>query len=119
MLISVHDQGAGISDDQLGRLFRRYSRGRERRGEGLGLGLYLSREFVARHGGEIWAESREGQGSTFYVTLPLSPASHNGSEPYFSKSSIVFTSSQQPAIACGSKVLNRLSLFTFRAARGM
>jgi two-component system phosphate regulon sensor histidine kinase PhoR len=81
VLISVHDQGAGISDDQLGRLFRRYSRGRERRGEGLGLGLYLSREFVARHGGEIWAESREGQGSTFYVTLPLSPAAHNGTEP--------------------------------------
>ena len=70
-LVSVHDRGLGISDDQLNRLFRRYARGRERRGEGLGLGLYLSREFVARHGGEIWAESREGQGSTFYFTLPL------------------------------------------------
>ena len=42
-----------------------------RRGEGLGLGLYLSREFVARHGGQIWAESREGQGSAFFFTLPL------------------------------------------------
>jgi two-component system phosphate regulon sensor histidine kinase PhoR len=71
VLVSVEDQGAGISDDQLGRLFKRYARGRERRGEGLGLGLYLSREFVARHGGQIWAESREGQGSTFFFTLPL------------------------------------------------
>ena len=78
--ISVQDQGAGISDDQLSRLFRRYARGRERRGEGLGLGLYLSREFVARHGGEIWAESREGQGSTFYFTLPLECETQNGTE---------------------------------------
>jgi two-component system phosphate regulon sensor histidine kinase PhoR len=79
-LISVQDEGSGISDDQLSRLFRRYSRGRERRGEGLGLGLYLSREFVARHGGEIWAESREGQGSSFYFTLPLECETQNGTE---------------------------------------
>jgi two-component system phosphate regulon sensor histidine kinase PhoR len=79
-LIAVHDQGAGISEEQLGRLFKRYARGRDRRGEGLGLGLYLSREFVARHGGDIWAESREGQGSTFYVTLPLDNEHSNGIE---------------------------------------
>jgi two-component system, OmpR family, phosphate regulon sensor histidine kinase PhoR len=79
-LIAVHDQGAGISEEQLGRLFKRYARGRERRGEGLGLGLYLSREFVARHGGDIWAESREGQGSTFYVALPLENEHTNGVE---------------------------------------
>jgi two-component system phosphate regulon sensor histidine kinase PhoR len=70
-VILVQDQGSGISDEQLARLFNRYSRGRERRGEGLGLGLYLSREFVTRHGGNIWVESREGHGSTFYVTLSL------------------------------------------------
>jgi two-component system, OmpR family, phosphate regulon sensor histidine kinase PhoR len=79
-LIAVQDQGAGISEEQLGRLFKRYARGRERRGEGLGLGLYLSREFVARHGGDIWAESREGQGSTFYVALPLENEHTNGVE---------------------------------------
>jgi two-component system phosphate regulon sensor histidine kinase PhoR len=76
-VISVRDRGAGISDEQSARLFKRYARGRERRGEGLGLGLYLSREFVARHGGEIWVESREGQGSTFYVTLPLDPSTNS------------------------------------------
>ncbi len=70
-LIGVEDQGAGISEEQQARLFKRFSRGRERRGEGLGLGLYLSREFVLRHDGAIWAESRPGQGSTFYVALPL------------------------------------------------
>jgi two-component system phosphate regulon sensor histidine kinase PhoR len=77
-LISVHDQGAGISDEQLGRLFKRYARGRERRAEGLGLGLYLSREFVTLHGGDIWAESRDGQGSIFYFTLPLESKHSNG-----------------------------------------
>jgi two-component system phosphate regulon sensor histidine kinase PhoR len=70
-LIAVRDQGGGVSEEQFSRLFKRYARGRERRGEGLGLGLYLSREFVARHGGDIWAESREGHGSTFYFALPL------------------------------------------------
>jgi two-component system phosphate regulon sensor histidine kinase PhoR len=79
-LIAVHDQGSGISEEQFGRLFQRYARGRDRKGEGLGLGLYLSREFVARHGGEIWAESREGQGSTFYVALPLENEHSNGVE---------------------------------------
>lgn len=79
-LIAVHDQGGGISEEQFGRLFKRYARGQERRGEGLGLGLYLSREFVARHGGDIWAESREGQGSTFYVALPLEHEHSNGEE---------------------------------------
>jgi two-component system, OmpR family, phosphate regulon sensor histidine kinase PhoR len=79
-LIAVRDQGGGISEEQFGRLFQRYARGRERRGEGLGLGLYLSREFVARHGGDIWAESREGQGSTFYVALPLENEHSNGVE---------------------------------------
>jgi two-component system phosphate regulon sensor histidine kinase PhoR len=80
VLISVYDQGAGISEEQMGRLFKRYARGRERRGEGLGLGLYLSHEFVARHGGDLWAESREGDGSTFYFTLPLESEHTNGVE---------------------------------------
>jgi len=70
-VICVQDQGAGISPEQAAELFKRYARGQERRGEGLGLGLYLSREFVNRHGGIIWIESLEGQGSTFYVALPL------------------------------------------------
>lgn len=70
-VICVQDQGAGISEEQMARLFKRYSRGSERRGEGLGLGLYLCWEFVTRHRGHIWVESRENQGSMFYVTLPL------------------------------------------------
>jgi two-component system phosphate regulon sensor histidine kinase PhoR len=70
-VVGVRDQGAGISAEQAGQLFKRYARGQERRGEGLGLGLYLSREFVTRHGGAIWVESQPGHGSAFYVALPL------------------------------------------------
>lgn len=70
-LISVRDQGMGMSDETRQRLFRRYARGGQRAGEGLGLGLYLSYELVSRHDGAIWAESVEGRGSTFFVALPL------------------------------------------------
>ncbi|MBC8163312.1 MAG: GAF domain-containing protein [Roseiflexaceae bacterium] len=72
-LIAVDDQGTGISEEQRATMFRRFARGRERRGEGLGLGLYLSRAFVQRHGGAIWLESQVGSGSTFYVALLLTP----------------------------------------------
>jgi two-component system, OmpR family, phosphate regulon sensor histidine kinase PhoR len=78
-VIQVRDQGAGISAEQAARLFKRYARGQERHGEGLGLGLYLSREFVTRHGGEIWVESQDSQGSAFYVALPLEQSA--GDEP--------------------------------------
>jgi two-component system, OmpR family, phosphate regulon sensor histidine kinase PhoR len=70
-MFAIADQGAGMSSEQIARLFRRYARGGQRAGEGLGLGLYLSREFIARHQGEIWAESYEGRGSTFLVALPV------------------------------------------------
>ncbi|MCS7290964.1 MAG: GAF domain-containing protein [Roseiflexus sp.] len=79
-LITVRDYGIGMSEETMQRLFRRYARGRQRTGEGLGLGLYLSYELVVRHGGTIWAESVEGRGSTFYVALPLEgPPQANGS----------------------------------------
>lgn len=71
VLISVSDQGPGIPASEQERVFQRYYRSPGRRGEGLGLGLYLSREIVQLHGGQIWIESREGQGSTFMVLLPV------------------------------------------------
>ena len=39
----------------------------------MGLGLYISKEIVERHGGRIWAESRQGEGSTCFVSLPREP----------------------------------------------
>ncbi|MBC8077355.1 MAG: HAMP domain-containing histidine kinase, partial [Chloroflexales bacterium] len=73
-LVAVTDQGSGIPEEQRAKLFQRYYRGSSRRTEGLGLGLYLSREFVQLHAGQIWVESQEGQGSTFYFTLPIGDA---------------------------------------------
>ncbi|MFV9505858.1 MAG: ATP-binding protein [Oscillochloridaceae bacterium umkhey_bin13] len=76
-VVSVTDEGTGIPPEQQARLFQRYYRARSRRAEGLGLGLYLSRQFVEMHGGRIWVESIEGAGSTFAFALPISddPAS--------------------------------------------
>lgn len=70
-LVCVSDQGGGIQPEQQTRLFERFYRVKDRRAEGLGLGLYLSRQFVVMHGGHIWVESVEGVGSTFCFTLPL------------------------------------------------
>ena len=72
-LIWVKDQGIGIAASELLRIFERFHRASnlDRSISGLGIGLYLARELVERHGGRIWVESSEGQGSTFYVRLPL------------------------------------------------
>jgi two-component system phosphate regulon sensor histidine kinase PhoR len=69
---SVSDNGAGIPTDDLERIFERfYKADRARSGGGTGLGLSIARHLVEAHGGKIWAESREGQGSTFYFTIPI------------------------------------------------
>ena len=69
---SVSDTGAGIPAEDLERIFERfYKADRARSGGGTGLGLSISRHLVEAHGGRIWAESTEGQGSTFYFTIPI------------------------------------------------
>lgn len=73
--VSVSDQGEGIPEGDLARLFDAFFRGaaaRKRTSGGAGLGLYLSKQIVAAHGGEIWAESTAGAGSTFSFTVPPS-----------------------------------------------
>ena len=72
--LAVHDQGIGIPASQHTRIFSRFFRADNARAigiEGTGLGLYLCRELIHLHDGRIWFESVEGQGSTFYVSLPL------------------------------------------------
>jgi two-component system phosphate regulon sensor histidine kinase PhoR len=69
---SVHDTGVGIPAEDLERIFERfYKADRARSGGGTGLGLSISRHLVEAHGGRIWAESTEGDGSTFYFTIPV------------------------------------------------
>lgn len=72
--LAVTDRGIGIPSEELPRLFQRFFRARNApvtQYGGFGLDLYISRHIVALHGGRIWAESRLGEGSTFFVTLPL------------------------------------------------
>jgi PAS domain S-box-containing protein len=72
IIVSVRDAGMGIPKEYLDKVFDRFFRV-ESGGKipGLGIGLYISAEIVRRHGGRIWAESEEGQGSVFSFSLPV------------------------------------------------
>ncbi len=72
-IVTVADQGVGIPRDAQSRLFERFFRAPGTKGKinGMGLGLYITREIIQRHGGYMWLESEEGYGSTFGVALPL------------------------------------------------
>ena len=73
VVLSVRDRGLGIPRQDLEKIFGLFYRSEDRASRdigGMGLGLYISKEIVARHGGRIWAESEPGKGSTFYVALP-------------------------------------------------
>jgi hypothetical protein len=73
--IAVADRGNGIPAEDLPDLFARFYRVKsERKGQGIGLGLYITKLLVEAHGGQIWADSEVGQGSTFRFTLPPAPA---------------------------------------------
>lgn len=76
VLISVSDQGVGIPEEHLPKVFDRFHRvdNRDTREVGgTGIGLFLVKHLVEAHGGEIWVESEIGKGSTFNFTLPLNP----------------------------------------------
>ena len=69
--IDVKDNGIGIRDEELGKIFGRFYRGTEvREEEGIGIGLFLSREIVSCEGGYIRVKSEVGKGSIFSVFLP-------------------------------------------------
>jgi signal transduction histidine kinase len=70
-VLEVADHGPGIAADELPRVFERFYRGRGAAGAGAGLGLALAREAVERHGGSLRAQSTPGEGSTFWITIPL------------------------------------------------
>lgn len=73
-IFSIKDFGMGISAADLPKLFERFYRVENQKTAtvaGFGIGLYLSSEIIARHGGKIWAESDFGKSSTFYFSIPL------------------------------------------------
>jgi PAS domain S-box-containing protein len=76
VLFQIHDQGRGIPADKLEAIFSRFQQvdaSDSRAKGGTGLGLAICRSIINQHGGEIWAESTVGVGSTFSFTLPLPP----------------------------------------------
>lgn len=76
VIISIADQGLGIPRADIPHVFDRFYRvdkARSRAQGGTGLGLAISKEVIQSLGGKIWVESREGHGSTFYISLPYEP----------------------------------------------
>jgi signal transduction histidine kinase/DNA-binding response OmpR family regulator len=72
--IAVADAGCGISADSLPKIFDRLYQSPntlESSRKGLGLGLYICKHLVELHGGRIWAESQEGEGTTIFFTVPV------------------------------------------------
>jgi PAS domain S-box-containing protein len=80
--VAVTDFGIGIPKDYLNRVFDRFYRvdGITHQFQGLGIGLYIANEIIRRHKGNVWAESEEGKGSTFYFTVPVKSASSTDAE---------------------------------------
>ncbi|HEY6542307.1 MAG TPA: ATP-binding protein, partial [Ktedonobacteraceae bacterium] len=73
-VFSIKDQGRGLSTEEQSHIFDRYyrlSHDEKSNVEGLGLGLYIAQQITTRFGGRLWVESKPGDGSVFFVALPL------------------------------------------------
>ena len=75
VLVSIADTGAGMAEEEIAKMFKSFSRGaagNEFFTEGMGLGLYIARQFTEMQKSKIWAESPgKGKGSTFFIELPI------------------------------------------------
>ena len=74
LIVSIKDNGKGISNSELGQLFAPFYRTKKsisKKIEGTGLGLTISKEIVESHEGKMWVKSKFGKGSTFFFSIPL------------------------------------------------
>lgn len=74
VMVSVRDSGFGIKQEDMGRLFKKFSRLEQPRGQkikGTGLGLYICKAMIEAQGGAVWVESEPGRGTTFTYTVPV------------------------------------------------
>jgi signal transduction histidine kinase len=82
--VTVADTGCGISADSLSRIFDRLYQSPntvQMSRKGLGLGLHICQHLVELHGGKIWAESREGSGTTISFTMPVTTIAEGSNQP--------------------------------------
>jgi len=75
LIVSFMDNGPGIPAESLPLIFERFYRVRTEKATGTGLGLYICKQIIEAHRGKIWAESNPGQGTTFFIELPIDQAS--------------------------------------------
>lgn len=83
VIISIQDFGIGIPVEHQERIFERFYRVSDDSSNtfpGLGMGLFISKNIVERHGGQLWVESQESEGSTFFVSLPIRPPARKKNE---------------------------------------
>ncbi|RJQ29785.1 PAS domain-containing protein [Candidatus Parcubacteria bacterium] len=76
VVVSVKDTGIGVPPEGIGKIFTKFFRADNAlkfQTEGSGLGLYIAKNIVQAHGGQMWAESEVNRGSTFFLTLPTDP----------------------------------------------
>lgn len=71
--ISIRDEGRGMTAETTASIFEKFYRAKDvlKSHTGLGMGLYITSKIITDHNGKIWVDSSEGQGSTFYFTLPI------------------------------------------------
>jgi signal transduction histidine kinase/CheY-like chemotaxis protein len=79
--IAVSDNGPGIAEDDISKVFDRFWRADRRKERGIGLGLTVAQGIVQAHGGQIGVESRKGEGSTFYILLEAAEAARQVKAP--------------------------------------
>ena len=73
MVVEFKDHGPGIPKESLPLIFERFYRARSEKATGTGLGLFICKQIIDAHRGKIWAESTLGQGTTFFIELPINP----------------------------------------------
>ncbi len=87
--ISVVDTGIGIPAGDAEKLFKKFFRAENAtrvRTEGTGLGLYITKNIISRHGGDVWLESEVGRGTKVYITLPTDPTLVPPKEVFYNES---------------------------------
>ncbi|MBE9007331.1 response regulator [Fortiea sp. LEGE XX443] len=103
VLLIVKDTGRGIPEDKLESIFERFQQvdsSDSRNHDGTGLGLAICQSIVQQHGGRIWAESTLGEGSTFYLTLPIQKATPIADSPLPTPHSPLLTPHSPLVLVC-------------------